>query len=281
MDAISARVAKAFAPAGRAELARRVEKFMTGSSSHGPSTRPSPSPGEREGQPRIGTGRRHDREIVEEYTVRRARLTTAVTHGRRGSWADRRKLAVALALGILVTALIGFAVGVTAVVRKELRERDDDVVQRSNATSSATTLPNSGDQSPPEEAASDVAPEDTGETVVAALDGDALSADQLARFENGRSTLYREGEQLNLRVCADNLSGREVRVHTVRLGRDLGRRALRATSECVTFIDLEGPGPLLDATYFTRAALDGDPSPEWPAPCHSHTAGYGLCDEYG
>ncbi len=97
-------------------------------------------------------------------------------------------------------------------------------------------------------------------------------------FQNARSRLYVNGEDLNLEVCASNLSGKKVYVHVSRPGKVWTYNQV-ASGNCHTFVNLEGAGPLLaNTTYTTRLGLGAAPDANWPVPCWSTTGGYGLCD---
>ncbi len=95
-------------------------------------------------------------------------------------------------------------------------------------------------------------------------------------FDHGVSTLWQDQSwgRANLKVCADNLNGNTVNVLFYRDGRSWTPPPQRATSNCVTFWDMDGAGPLnRGTTYFSRAALNQPPSTSWPIPL-----GEGLYD---
>jgi hypothetical protein len=99
-------------------------------------------------------------------------------------------------------------------------------------------------------------------------------------FANGSSYLWQDQNwgRANLRVCADNLNGNVINVHFSRSGR-VWQYSQRATSNCVTFWDMDGAGALLtQTTYYSRVALNQQPSAAWPIPCAGATGGQGLCD---
>jgi hypothetical protein len=105
-------------------------------------------------------------------------------------------------------------------------------------------------------------------------------AGPVTTFTRGSSTLWQDQSwgRANLKVCADNLSGNTVYVHFSRVGR-VWEYSQKATSNCVTFWDLDGSGPLLRATtYVSRAALNQKPNTSWSVPCSGTTSGKGLCD---
>ncbi len=100
-------------------------------------------------------------------------------------------------------------------------------------------------------------------------------------FKNGSSQLYQDQNwgRANLKVCADNLNGNTVNVLFNRDGRSWNY-SQKATSNCVTFYDMDGAGPLnLHTTYYSRAALNQSPNSSWSIPCYSATGGKGLCDQ--
>ena len=100
-------------------------------------------------------------------------------------------------------------------------------------------------------------------------------------FKNGSSSLTQDQSwgRANLKVCADNLNGNTVFVLFNRDGRSWNY-SQKATSNCVTFWDMDGAGPLnLHTTYYSRAALNQSPNPAWSIPCYTATSGKGLCDQ--
>jgi hypothetical protein len=103
-------------------------------------------------------------------------------------------------------------------------------------------------------------------------------------FTGGPSSyLYQDQNygRLNLQVCADSISGKEVWVIVSRPGKEwFYSRQIPSGTRCTTFYDLDGAGPLLkNTTYTTRAGLGAWPDQSWGVPCHSATGGYGLCDK--
>ena len=100
-------------------------------------------------------------------------------------------------------------------------------------------------------------------------------------FINGVSRLWQDGNwlRLNLTITANNLSGQKICVHTTRPGRDFGETCQNATSNSITFYDLDSSGYMNSKTlYTTRAAMNQDPNLAWPVPCAAATGGKGLCD---
>lgn len=98
---------------------------------------------------------------------------------------------------------------------------------------------------------------------------------------NPVSRLYfdQNNERLNLEVCADNLPGQTVYAQVAQPNKITVPIALQANGRCVTFYNLDGPGPVQANTpYATRVALNGPPNAEWPVPCFDATGGRGLCD---
>ncbi len=102
-------------------------------------------------------------------------------------------------------------------------------------------------------------------------------------FKNGVSTIWQDQNwgRINLTVCANNLKGNTVNVLFGRAGKpDFGVPPQTATSNCVTFWNMDGSGPALrNTTYYSRAALNQKPDPNWPIPCAVATGGQGLCDK--
>jgi len=99
-------------------------------------------------------------------------------------------------------------------------------------------------------------------------------------FNGGVSSLYQDQNwgRANLRVCANNLNNQVVYVRFFRPGREW-KYNQRATSNCVTFLDMDGAGPLNgNTTYYSQAALNQEPNPNWPIPCAGPSGGQGLCD---
>lgn len=87
------------------------------------------------------------------------------------------------------------------------------------------------------------------------------------------------GDRINLEVCADSILGQSVRVQLSHPGQTYNVVSQQATSRCITFWDMDGPGSvLLNTDYTSRAALNQNPNPSWPVPCHTATGGQGLCD---
>jgi murein DD-endopeptidase MepM/ murein hydrolase activator NlpD len=100
-------------------------------------------------------------------------------------------------------------------------------------------------------------------------------------FKNGTSLLYQDQNwgRANLRVCADNLNGQTVYVDFRRDGRVFTIAPQKATSNCITFWDMDGAGSMNKATtYYSRAALNQQPNTGWPIPCAGPSGGQGLCD---
>ena len=94
-----------------------------------------------------------------------------------------------------------------------------------------------------------------------------------------------DGQQVRLRVCANNLPGQTVKVYFSRpaTGGYPARSwnySKRASSRCVEFADMEGPGAVFrGVTYTSRAALNQSPSRSWPGGgCYTATNHQGLCD---
>jgi len=99
-------------------------------------------------------------------------------------------------------------------------------------------------------------------------------------FINGRSSIYFENnyDSLNVKVCADNLSGNKIYLLVSRPGKSWSYK-ITATDNCYIFKDTEGSGPALtNTTYQTRLAMNQSPDPDWPIPCAKVTNFKGLCD---
>ena len=99
-------------------------------------------------------------------------------------------------------------------------------------------------------------------------------------YQNGVSTLSQDQNwgRANLRVCADNLAGNTIYVNFSRDGREWEYNQ-NASSNCVTFEDMDGAGPLNGGTtYYSRVSMCQKPDPTWPIPCAGFSSGRGLCD---
>ena len=106
-------------------------------------------------------------------------------------------------------------------------------------------------------------------------------------FENGYSSLEITQAAVNLRVCANNLSGKSVKATLYRdayagYPARLWNHSITASSGCVTFIDMDGAGDTFSGvTYYTVASLntisDSDASSKRTA-CYAATGGAQLCD---
>lgn len=99
-------------------------------------------------------------------------------------------------------------------------------------------------------------------------------------------TVSSDGQEVRLKVCANNLKGQTVNATLSRpaaqgYGAKSWEYSQTATSTCVTFADMEGPGAVFrNVTYTSRAALNQKPSASWTAGgCFSSTGGQGLCDQ--
>ena len=101
-------------------------------------------------------------------------------------------------------------------------------------------------------------------------------------FKNGVSRLWQDGSynRANLTITADNLAGQTIYVHFWRNGRDFGVVSQKATSNSITFYDLDGAGPMNGkTTYFSQAAMNQNPNSSWQTPgCAGPSGGQGLCD---
>ncbi len=101
-------------------------------------------------------------------------------------------------------------------------------------------------------------------------------------FKNGVSSLWQDQNwgRLNLTITASNLNGQNICVRRWRSGRDFGTFCQQATSNTITFYDLDLAGPMnSNTTYYSQAAMNQNPNPSWPAPgCAGPTGGQGLCD---
>lgn len=101
-------------------------------------------------------------------------------------------------------------------------------------------------------------------------------------FDGGSSKLWQDKNwgRANLTITAKNLNGQNICVHFWRAGRDFGITCRKATSNQITFYDLDGSGPMNRTTYYSQTAINQNPKPEWPAPnCAGPTQGQGLCDK--
>lgn len=102
-------------------------------------------------------------------------------------------------------------------------------------------------------------------------------------FDGGVSKLWQDGNynRANLTITAKNLNGQRICVHFWRPGRDFGITCQVATSNSITFWDLDLKGPMnRKTTYYSQAAMNQDPISSWPAPnCAGPTGGQGLCDK--
>ena len=106
-------------------------------------------------------------------------------------------------------------------------------------------------------------------------------------FDNGYSRFEITQAEVNLLVCADNLSGKNVKATLYRDAYDgnparIWRYDKTATSGCVTFSNMEGAGDTFSGiTYYTVASLntisDSDASSKRTA-CYDATGGAQLCD---
>lgn len=63
-----------------------------------------------------------DDELLQQHAVRQARLVSALLHGRRRSWAQRRGVAASVAGGLVLALGISFGAGVTVVIRDQLAQ---------------------------------------------------------------------------------------------------------------------------------------------------------------
>ncbi|MHA1288601.1 MAG: InlB B-repeat-containing protein, partial [Candidatus Thorarchaeota archaeon] len=106
-------------------------------------------------------------------------------------------------------------------------------------------------------------------------------------FENGYSSLEITQAAVNLRVCANNLSGKSVKATLYRdayagYPARLWNYSITASSGCVTFNDMDGAGDTFSGvTYYTVASLntisDADASSKRTA-CYYATGRAQLCD---
>lgn len=94
------------------------------------------------------------------------------------------------------------------------------------------------------------------------------------------------GQEVRLKVCANNLPGQTVKVDfrrpaTAGYGARSWTYSKKASSKCVEFADMEGSGAVFrGVTYTSRAALNSTPSTSWSgAGCFTATGGRGLCDQ--
>ena len=108
-------------------------------------------------------------------------------------------------------------------------------------------------------------------------------------FKNGSSTLFQDQNwgRANLTIKADNLNGQTINVHFYRTSNNQPNGPVarewnlsgKATSNTITFYDMDGAGPMNGGTtYFSQAAMNQLPSKSWPIPCAAVTGGQGLCD---
>lgn len=113
-------------------------------------------------------------------------------------------------------------------------------------------------------------------------DSGSLPSSIPTTFEgNPSSSLFfdQSGQRINLTVCADNLPNQSVSVRLSRPGNVFQVVSQTATTNCLTFWNLDGAGPvLLNTAYTTRAALNMPPNDAWPVPCYEATNHQGLCD---
>lgn len=108
-------------------------------------------------------------------------------------------------------------------------------------------------------------------------------------FEGSASSrLYvtSNGQEVRLQVCANNLPGQTVNVDFRRpaaagYGPKSWAYSKKATSRCVEFADMEGPGAVFrGVTYTSRAALNQGASTAWSGSgCYAATGHRGLCDQ--
>ncbi len=106
-------------------------------------------------------------------------------------------------------------------------------------------------------------------------------------FASGYSSLDITQAAVNLRVCADNLSGKSVKATLYRdaysvYPAKIWNYTLTASSSCVNFLDMDGAGDTFSGvTYYTVASLntisDSDASSKRTA-CYYATGGAQLCD---
>lgn len=96
----------------------------------------------------------------------------------------------------------------------------------------------------------------------------------------GNGDFDQGGNRINLEICVNNAIGQTLHVQLSHEGRTWPVVTQQATTRCTTFYDLDGPGPVLFHTdYTTRAALNQDPNPNWPAnSCAENSGWQGLCD---
>ncbi len=106
---------------------------------------------------------------------------------------------------------------------------------------------------------------------------------------NPTSTLKDKNGKANLTICADNLAGSTVYVLFRRpngLKKDGTKKWINlpynktATTNCVIFKNLDGPGALAKGVvYESRAALNQQPQANWLAPdCYAQSDYQGLCN---
>lgn len=106
---------------------------------------------------------------------------------------------------------------------------------------------------------------------------------------NPASTLRDKNGKANLTICADNLAGSTVYV-LFRWPNGLKKDgsvkwtkltySKKASNNCVTFPNIDGPGPLAKGVvYESRAALNQQPQANWPASdCYTQSDYQGLCN---
>ncbi|MCB1028049.1 MAG: M23 family metallopeptidase, partial [Microthrixaceae bacterium] len=92
------------------------------------------------------------------------------------------------------------------------------------------------------------------------------------------------GQEVRLKVCANNLPGQTVKVDfrrpaTAGYGARSWTYSKKASSKCVEFADMEGSGAVFrGVTYTSRAALNSTPSTSWSGSgCFTATGGRGRC----
>ena len=106
-------------------------------------------------------------------------------------------------------------------------------------------------------------------------------------FDNGYSSLEITQAAVNLRVCANNLGGKNVKATLYRdayagYPARIWNYSINASSSCVNFTDMDGAGDTYSGvTYYTVASLntisDADASSKRTA-CYDATGGAQLCD---
>ncbi len=107
-------------------------------------------------------------------------------------------------------------------------------------------------------------------------------------FINGYSIPSITVDAVNLQVCANNLSGKTV---YVQMWRDAANGypahtwnySLQADGSCVTFFDMDGPGPTFaNVDYYTVAALEplgSDEATQQRTSCYDASGHTRLCDK--